>query len=141
MTGLQCPKALWLSKYKKHLAAPPDAKKLNVFRTGRRVGELAPEVAAVVTVELDRNLFRMAGELLGDAQNVRMLQLDVLKAMAAQPGELALGIVKPRVRQRVLDICARHSRDDRIDSVISHTSTSGGSPHSARTSRTWSLNR
>lgn len=33
-------------------------------------------------------------------------------------GELALGIVKPRVRQRVLDICARHIRDDRIDSVI-----------------------
>ncbi len=47
--------------------------------TGSLTALMAPEVAAIVTVELDRNLFRMAGELLADAKNVRMLQLDVLK--------------------------------------------------------------
>ena len=54
-----------------------------VFEVGTGTGSLtalmAPKVAGVVTVELDRNLFRMAGELLEDAENVRMLQLDVLK--------------------------------------------------------------
>ena len=44
MTGLQCPKALWLSKNKKQLAKPPDAMQLNVFRTGRKVGELARQL-------------------------------------------------------------------------------------------------
>ena len=47
--------------------------------TGSLTALMAPKVASVVTVELDRNLFRMAGELLEDAENVRMLQLDVLK--------------------------------------------------------------
>ncbi len=47
--------------------------------TGSLTALMAPEVAAIITVELDRNLFRMAGELLADAKNVRMLQLDVLK--------------------------------------------------------------
>jgi aspartate racemase len=33
-------------------------------------------------------------------------------------GDLAIGVVRPEVRRRVLDICERHLRDDRIDSVI-----------------------
>jgi len=33
-------------------------------------------------------------------------------------GELALGKVRPEVRERCLDICARHERRDGIDSVI-----------------------
>jgi aspartate racemase len=33
-------------------------------------------------------------------------------------GDLAVGVVKPEVRRRVLDICETHLRDDRIDSVI-----------------------
>ena len=47
--------------------------------TGSLTALMAPKVASVITVELDRNLFRMAGELLADAENVQMLQLDVLK--------------------------------------------------------------
>ena len=47
--------------------------------TGSLTALMAPKVAGVITVELDRNLFRMAGELLVDAKNVRMLQLDVLR--------------------------------------------------------------
>jgi len=47
--------------------------------TGSLTALMAPKVARVITVELDRNLFRMAGELLADAENVQMLQLDVLK--------------------------------------------------------------
>ncbi len=33
-------------------------------------------------------------------------------------GELALGTVRPEVRQRYLDICAKHIQEDHIDSVI-----------------------
>ena len=33
-------------------------------------------------------------------------------------GELALGKVSPEVRQRVLDICRKHIREDGVDSVI-----------------------
>jgi len=33
-------------------------------------------------------------------------------------GDLAVGVVKPEVRTRVLDICEKHLRDDRADSVI-----------------------
>jgi aspartate racemase len=33
-------------------------------------------------------------------------------------GELALGTVRPEVRQRVLDICSRHIEADGVDSVI-----------------------
>lgn len=33
-------------------------------------------------------------------------------------GELALGRVRPEVRQRFLDICARHIEDDGVDAVI-----------------------
>jgi aspartate/glutamate racemase len=33
-------------------------------------------------------------------------------------GELALGIVQPQVRQRILDICAKHIQEDQIDAVI-----------------------
>ena len=47
--------------------------------TGSLTALMAPKVASVVTVELDRNLFRMAGELLIDAENVHMLEMDVLK--------------------------------------------------------------
>ena len=47
--------------------------------TGSLTALMAPKAAAVITVELDRNLFRMAGELLADFENVRMLELDVLK--------------------------------------------------------------
>ena len=33
-------------------------------------------------------------------------------------GELAMGSVRPEVRQRVLDICARHIENDSVDAVI-----------------------
>jgi aspartate racemase len=33
-------------------------------------------------------------------------------------GELALGIVQPQVRQRILDICEKHIQEDQIDAVI-----------------------
>ena len=33
-------------------------------------------------------------------------------------GELAVGVVRPEVRRRILDICDQHARDDRVDSVI-----------------------
>ncbi len=39
--GLQCPKALWLYKYRNELAAAPDARRQHLFDTGHRVGELA----------------------------------------------------------------------------------------------------
>ena len=41
MRGLQCPKALWLFKYRKELMAEPDARRRHLFDTGHRVGELA----------------------------------------------------------------------------------------------------
>jgi len=41
MKGLQCPKALWLFKNRKDLAAEPGQRRLNLFATGHRVGDLA----------------------------------------------------------------------------------------------------
>jgi 16S rRNA (adenine1518-N6/adenine1519-N6)-dimethyltransferase len=40
---------------------------------------MAAEAAAVVTVEIDKELFRLAGEQLRTLDNVRMMQLDALK--------------------------------------------------------------
>jgi len=42
--GLQCPKALWLKKYKAEVLTPPDAHMMAVFETGNRVGEKACEL-------------------------------------------------------------------------------------------------
>ena len=39
--AIQCPKALWLKKYKKEVLTPPDATALARFETGNVVGELA----------------------------------------------------------------------------------------------------
>ncbi len=39
--AIQCPKALWLKKYKKEVLTPPDESALVVFETGNIVGELA----------------------------------------------------------------------------------------------------
>ena len=47
--------------------------------TGSLTALIAPHVAAVVTVEIDRPLFEMASEELHELDNVRMLNLDALK--------------------------------------------------------------
>jgi len=39
--GIQCPKALWLHKYKKEILTSPDDSALSRFETGNEVGELA----------------------------------------------------------------------------------------------------
>lgn len=39
--GIQCPKALWLKKYKKDVLTPPDEAALAVFDIGNEVGDLA----------------------------------------------------------------------------------------------------
>jgi 16S rRNA (adenine1518-N6/adenine1519-N6)-dimethyltransferase len=47
--------------------------------TGSLTALMAAQSAAVVTVEVDKNLFRLAGEQLHALANVRMMQLDALK--------------------------------------------------------------
>lgn len=47
--------------------------------TGSLTALIAQQAAVVVTVEVDRDLFRLAGEHLYELENVRMLHLDVLK--------------------------------------------------------------
>jgi len=47
--------------------------------TGSLTALMAPQAAAVVTVEVDRHLFELAGENLHALGNVRMLQADVLR--------------------------------------------------------------
>jgi len=42
--GIQCPKALWLQKYKKEVLSTPDDSALARFETGNEVGELACEL-------------------------------------------------------------------------------------------------
>jgi len=44
MKGLQCPKALWLFKNRRDLATEPDQRRLNLFETGHRVGDLAKQL-------------------------------------------------------------------------------------------------
>jgi len=39
--GIQCPKSLWLKKYKPDVLTPPDASALIRFETGNIVGDLA----------------------------------------------------------------------------------------------------
>lgn len=39
--GIQCPKALWLKKYKSKLLTPPDESAIAIFETGNIVGDLA----------------------------------------------------------------------------------------------------
>ena len=39
--GIQCPKALWLKKYKPSVLTPPDKKAQAIFETGNEVGDLA----------------------------------------------------------------------------------------------------
>src|SRR5437016_6836024 len=47
--------------------------------TGALTSLVAPQVAAVVTVEIDRRLFQMAADELVDFSNVTMLSFDALK--------------------------------------------------------------
>ena len=47
--------------------------------TGSVTAMLAPRVAAVVTVEIDRQLFQLASEELDEFPNVHMLQVDALR--------------------------------------------------------------
>jgi 16S rRNA (adenine1518-N6/adenine1519-N6)-dimethyltransferase len=47
--------------------------------TGALTALMAAQAAAVVTVEVDRNLFRLASEQLHGLENVTLLQLDALK--------------------------------------------------------------
>ncbi len=42
--GIQCPKALWLKKYKPSVLTPPDEKAQAIFDTGNVVGNLACEL-------------------------------------------------------------------------------------------------
>jgi len=42
--GIQCPKALWLKKYKPNVLTPPDEQAQAVFETGNIVGDLACEL-------------------------------------------------------------------------------------------------
>lgn len=44
--GIQCPKALWLKKYKKEVLTPPDASALARFEAGNIVGDLACKLFA-----------------------------------------------------------------------------------------------
>ncbi|WP_419768919.1 hypothetical protein [Arcobacter sp.] len=39
--GIQCPKALWLKKYKPSVLTPPDEQAQAIFETGNIVGNLA----------------------------------------------------------------------------------------------------
>ncbi|MHB8900310.1 MAG: 16S rRNA (adenine(1518)-N(6)/adenine(1519)-N(6))-dimethyltransferase RsmA, partial [Thermoguttaceae bacterium] len=47
--------------------------------TGSLTALMAPRVASVVTIEIDANLYALAGEELSQFDNVRRLQFDVLK--------------------------------------------------------------
>ncbi|MGM0520297.1 MAG: hypothetical protein ACQERD_11725 [Campylobacterota bacterium] len=42
--GIQCPKALWLKKYKSSVLTPPDEQAGAIFETGNIVGDLACEL-------------------------------------------------------------------------------------------------
>ena len=42
--AIQCPKSLWLKKYKKEILTPPDESAQAVFETGNTVGDLACEL-------------------------------------------------------------------------------------------------
>ena len=42
--GIQCPKALWLKKYKSSVLTPPDEQAQAIFETGNVVGDLACEL-------------------------------------------------------------------------------------------------
>ncbi len=42
--GIQCPKSLWLKKYKSSVLTPPDASTEAVFETGNAVGKLASQL-------------------------------------------------------------------------------------------------
>ncbi len=59
--AIQCPKSLWLKKYKPEVLTPPDASAQAVFDTGHAVGELACELfPGGVEVEFSREYAQMA---------------------------------------------------------------------------------
>jgi SAM-dependent methyltransferase len=68
--------------------------------TGSLTALMARQAAAVITVEIDRRLFQLAGEELADLDNVTMLRLDALKN-------------KNRLDPVVLETVARAGRADR----------------------------
>ena len=58
--AIQCPKSLWLKKYKPEVLTPPDASAQAVFDTGNAVGELACELFPDgVEVEFTREYAQM----------------------------------------------------------------------------------
>ena len=58
--AIQCPKSLWLKKYKPEVLTPPDASAEAVFDTGNAVGELACELFPDgVEVEFNRTYTQM----------------------------------------------------------------------------------
>ena len=66
--------------------------------TGALTARIAPRVAAVVSVEIDRHLFQLASEELIDCENVTLLQQDVLK----NKNQLASDVLES-VRERLDD--------------------------------------
>ncbi|MEE2781260.1 MAG: 16S rRNA (adenine(1518)-N(6)/adenine(1519)-N(6))-dimethyltransferase RsmA [Planctomycetota bacterium] len=64
--------------------------------TGALTARIAPRVAAVVSVEIDRHLFQLASEELIDCENVTLLQQDVLKNKN-QPASDVLESVRERL--------------------------------------------
>ena len=56
--------------------------------TGGLTTQMAPLAAAVVTVEVDRNLHQLAGEELFHFANVTLLHTDVLKTKTIEPAVL-----------------------------------------------------
>jgi len=59
--AIQCPKSLWLKKYKPEVLTLPDASAQAVFDTGHTVGELACELfPGGVEVEFSREYAKMA---------------------------------------------------------------------------------
>jgi 16S rRNA (adenine1518-N6/adenine1519-N6)-dimethyltransferase len=66
--------------------------------TGALTARIAPRVAAVVSVEIDRHLFQLASEELIDCENVTLLQQDVLK----NKNQLASDVLES-VRERLGD--------------------------------------
>jgi len=85
MRGLQCPKFLWLKKYKKDILSVPDSSAEVVFATGNRVGELACELFTPgekieFTPDKYQQMFEKTQQLLNDGvKNIykKMMQVDI----------------------------------------------------------------
>lgn len=70
--AIQCPKSLWLKKYKPEVLTPPDAAAQAIFDTGNEVGDLACEFfPSGVEVEFTREYDRMV------EATIRLLEKEV----------------------------------------------------------------